>query len=328
MSVLQASSEPRGTPQKALPEDFPAMYRDGLSINEIAERAGRSFEFVRKRLLKEGAKLRSKEEGTALYRQRHPEYWDKVLKWKVKDAGVVTEAKLLLMCMIITEGCISRHTIQFANTQEILHERFRDLVQEAYGEVKLGRNGLNSRICSKNITDELAPQLEGKVFSKPVMEHIMSSQHLAKKIGRIIADTEGSMILSVRKAPRNYTVEHRIVLASTNPPFSEQVSIVLRSMGIGSRINRVGVQIMRAEDVTRFIKVVGFTPGLHVIRKKAGYGIWYGKDKSVISQVFLRVSQEQKRSWGRRGAGVFADCKTREETVERLMSIYQQVSGG
>lgn len=329
MSLSQSDAETPTVLQKALPEDFPALYAEGLSINEIAERADRSFEFVRKRLLRSGVRMRTRCEGTRLWIERNPgQSGQHEPRYKVSGLGEITEQKVLLLTLAITEGHRSHRLVGFTNTQELLHEQFKNLVHSVYGKVPVRRVRIQSIVSSVEIAREVESLTPGKFFSDSVLDYILRSATLSKQVLRIVADTEGLMIMSARKAPRNYSVEHRVVLASSNPRFTEQVAIILRSISISSSINSVGVQIMRTEDVTRFIKEVGFTPGLRVIRKKAGYGVWYGKDKSIISQVFLRVSEEQHRFWGRPSAGVFADCKTREETVERLMSIYRQVCSG
>jgi hypothetical protein len=327
MSLPQGSSSGESS-RVPTPEEFPALYASGMSLSEIAAMVGRTQTFVRKRLLKGGTRLRSKSEGRDVHWQRHPEYVDKLYKWKVKDPGVITEAKLLLMTMIITEGCICRSSIHFTNAQELLHARFRELVHEAYGDIRVGRNNLNSRFSSVLITKDIAPHVRGKVFSQACLDLIISSRDLCAKVARIIADTEGSMIISVRRAPNNYTVEFRVVLACTNPGFSAQIKTLLESLGIESRINRVGVHILKKECFKRFVEVVGFTPGLKVIRKKAGLSVWYGCDKSTMTRVFRWISDEQDKAWGNPKRFLFANCKTREQTVERLMSIYRQVSGG
>jgi len=283
---------------------------------------------VRNRLLKSGAKLRTRWEGTEIFYRRHPEHYDRLIKWKVRDFGHITDAKLLLMAMIITEGCICRHTIHFTNTQEMLHERFKQLIHEAYGDVRVGRNGLNSRISSTQIIKELSPHIAGKVFAGSILSRILSSHNLAIRVAKIIADTEGSMIISIRRAPRNYTVEFRVVLACTNSAFSVQIKAILGSLGIESRINRVGVHILSHDNIKRFVELVGFTPGIKVVRKKAGVAVWYGHDKNTMSRIFLRVSEEQKRVWGNPARGLFASCKTREKTVERLMSLYREANVG
>jgi hypothetical protein len=329
MSLPQKEPERSTASLKAIPKNFPALYAEGLSINEIAGRAGRSACFVRKRLLKLGVKMRTREEGTRLWRATHEIHLGEYKpKYRVSDFGRLTDPKVKLLTMVITEGHRVHSGVGFTNTQELLHAQFKDMVLAVYGNVYVRRVRIQSIVSSVEIAREVESFAPGKFFADSVFEYILHSAALSKQVLRIVADTEGSMILSARKAPHNYTVEHRVVLASSNPRFTEQLAMMLRFIGIGSSINRIGVQIMKAEDVARFIAEVGFTPGLRVIRKKAGYGIWFGKDKSVISQVCLRISQEQRRTWGKMSDGVFADCKTREETIERLMSIYRQVCSG
>jgi len=315
-------------PHVPTPEEFPALYASGMSINEIAARIGRSRTFVTKRLLRAGVAPRSRQEGKAAYIQRHPEYAAKIYKWRVRNPGVITDAKILLMTAIITEGCICKSGIHFTNTQEQLHGMFRHLVLEAYGDIHIGRNGLNSRFSSIAVREDMAPHIQGKVFSQACLDRILSSRELCAKIMRIIADTEGSMIISIRKAPRNFTVEFRVVLASTNRMFSTQIKAILNALGMDSNINRVGVHIMKKDHIKKFVEIVGFTPGLKVIRKKAGVGVWYGCDKSIMTRVFLHISDYQDEAWGNPIRFLFANCQTREATLERLMSIYRQVSGG
>jgi hypothetical protein len=299
-----------------------------MSVAEIAALIGRSSTFVNGRLDARMVAKRTRSETALAYIRTHPSYAEKLYKWKVKDPGAVTEAKLLLMTMIITEGCIRRNEVHFTNTQEILHDMFRRAVRDAYGDVRVGRSNRNSRFSGKLLTDDIAPHIQGKVFSKACLSQILSSQALCAKVARIITDTEGSMIISAKKAPRNYTVESRIVLASTNPAFRLQIQAILMALGIESHMNRLGVHVMKKEHIKRFIESVGFTPGLRVIRKRAGLSVWYGHDKSVMAKAFLYISDRQDRAWGNPKRCLFADCTSREQTIERLMSIYRQVSGG
>jgi hypothetical protein len=311
------------------PGRFPAMYASGMSVSEIAAKVNRSKTYVRNRLLKRGVKLRTREEGSRISRERG--HWHYVLPnetYRVRDYGVITDDKSLLLTLVITEGHRNRSCIAFTNTQEPLHEEFRRFVHSVYGDVHVGRTRIQSKVGRVEIAREVGELTPQKAFAAPVLEFIMRSPSLTSRVLRIIADTEGSMILSVKKAPRNLTVEHRVVLASYNPVFTEQIVTLLKSIGIHSTSSRVGAQVMQSEAIVQFIEKVGFSPGLRVIKRKAGHSIWFGCDKSVISKVFLRVNDEQRRVWGRRDRGFFADCRTREETVERLMSVYRQVSGG
>src|SRR5260370_29232503 len=115
-----------------------------------------------------------------------------------------------------------------------------------------------------------------KFLPEPIIEYLLKSKPAASRMLRIIANTEGSMIASIRKTARNYTVESRIVLASTNNRFSDQISRLLTSLSIGSRSSADGVVVNRKEDIIRFIRAVGFSPGVRVVRKRAGMSSWYG----------------------------------------------------
>jgi hypothetical protein len=230
--------------------------------------------------------------------------------------------------MIMTEGYSDSSSFGFTNTQIELHRRFEVLVGKAYGEVHINKNQITSRIYSQEISEDLGKMMDAKAFSPDVFSRILESKGLPSRILNIIADTEGSMIVSVRKAPNNYTVECRVVLASTNAKFTRQIAALLSTLDIHSRTNRDGVLITRKKDIKLFIGLVGFTKGVRVIRKKVGVSTWYGKEKHEISKVCLRLYREQEVAKLSKPQGCLASCKTRADVVHKLMNWYEEEAGG
>jgi hypothetical protein len=299
-----------------------------MSIDEIATLAGRSYTFVRFKLKESGVILRTKAEGTRFFIARHPEWSRQFVKYKVNIESPLTEEKAQLLAMVVTEGYTDSTSFGFTNKQIQLRDDFGTLVKDVYGEVNIGRNGITSRISNVDIARDLSLMLPKKTFRDDVLQFVLSSPRTLIKVMRIIADTEGAMIISIRRAKHNFTVESRIVLASSNLKFSRQIGILLASLGIGSHISKVGVTINKKSQIARFIELIGFSPGIRVVRKKAGQSTWYGFEKSGLQELFSRISEKQKhaRSLGLRGS--FADCSTREQTLRRLMSWYAEVNGG
>lgn len=310
------------------PSRLRAQYEYGMSISEIARSIARSYSFTRNRLLERGTTLREKSVGTRLYIDRHPSWADKFVKYRVAKYGKITNQKILLLTMIVTEGYFDRRSFGFTNSQPELHAAFKRMVTDAYGDVRIGRNGLLSRVSSTEIARDIKQLLPNKTFGDPILDRLSLSDKLTARVLRIIADTEGSMIISPKRAPRNYTVESRVVLASTNRKFSKQIWSLLASLRINSNMSVVGVQIMRKDDIRRFIDLVGFTRGIRVVRKHGTQSSWYHFDKHGLSRLFLRICGEQRRARKSGSRGCFADCRTREQTMSKLTRWYREENGG
>ncbi|MDA4134796.1 MAG: LAGLIDADG family homing endonuclease [Thaumarchaeota archaeon] len=298
-----------------------------MSISEIASKAVKSYTFVRNNLISSQTQLRSKADGTRQHIKNHPDWSRQFIKYEVKSK-VVTDDKILLLAMIITEGYTDRTSAGFTNTQLALHDEFRSLVEKTYGPVHFGTNNLTTRISSTEVSKDISQGMVHKAFSEPMFARVLSNRDLTRRVLRIVADTEGSMIISPKKSPRNFSVECRVVLASKNRAFNEQVALMLSNVGIVSHIGTLGVNVTAKPQIRKFIEEVGFSEGIKVIRKKAGQSTWYGKEKSTLSRLCLDIYRRQgiARASGRRGC--FEQCKTREDTMSYLNEWYSGVSGG
>jgi len=307
------------------PSDFPSMYNQGMSIKEIASKVDRSYTYVRNNLVASQIRLRTKGDGKREYIRNHPEWSRQFVKYSPGKVEEVSEEKILLLAMIITEGYADQWSVGFTNTQTILQGEFRTLVESVYGSVHTGTNGITTRLSSIDISKDIRSSMRGKTFSDLMLAEILGSVELTKKVLRIVADTEGSMIISVRKAPNNYTVECRVVLASKNRQFSEQIADMLSKVGIDSHTTTIGVQVTAKEQIRKFIELIGFTPGVNVVRKKAGLSSWYGKEKAKLSRLCLDIYRRQRiaRSSGRRDC--FEECESRSDTMSFLRNWYDSI---
>ena len=303
-------------------------YEDGMSISEIALYAKKSYAATSKALLSSGLTLRSKEEGTRLYIKRHPEWSSRFVKYHIDKSAAVTDDKIALLAMIITEGYVDRTSVGFTNSQESLHSEFKKLMSDVYGSVRVGKSGILSRVSSTEIAEDMRGMMSGKSFNDSIFRSLLKSEQIAARVLRIVANTEGSMLVSIKRAPRNYTVEPRLVLANTNVRFGKQISTLLAIFSIDSRLSGDGVIVNRKEDVRRFIRAIGFSPGVQVVRKKAGLSSWYGKEKYLLSKLTLRVYAEQEKARASGVRGCFVSCKTRADVMAKLTKWYDEISGG
>jgi hypothetical protein len=262
-----------------------------------------------------------------MFISRHPEWSRQFIKYEIDGAGL-SEDKALLLTMVVTEGYIDATSFGFTNTQELLHTDFSNLVADVYGQVTIGRNKMTSRVSSVAIVRDLSRLLPGKTYSDEVLHFILDSPTTIVKVLRIIANTEGAMIISIKKAINNFTVEFGIVLASSNLKFTGQVGTLLTSIGVEHRISKIGVVINKKSQISRFIQLVGFSPGVRVVRKKAGHSLWFGHEKVGLQRLFFRISNEQRRARSLGLRGCFADCSTRELTLQRLRTWYAEENGG
>jgi hypothetical protein len=260
------------------------------------------------------------------YLERHPEWPHQFEKYKVEGVGELSPDKVLLTSLVITEGFVDPHTIGFTNTQHELREAFRNLVCKVYGGVKVGQSGILSRLSSVQVAKDVGLLMEGKAFSDKALRFILAYPRLCAQVSRVVADTEGSMIISLRRAPRNFTVECRVVLATTNRRFALQLCEILANIGISSTLGTNGVTIGRKRDILRFNQIVGFTPGVKVVRTKAGVSTWLGKEKARLGALCRRIYSEQSTSKRRGLRGCFAGCLTKSQLVARLDAWYDETA--
>jgi len=298
-----------------------------MSISEIAASVNKSYAAVRKRLLASGVTLRSKEEAARTHIEKHPEWSKQFIKYHVDKTAELTDDKIVLLTMVITEGYVDRTSVGFTNTQDSLHTQFERLLTKVYVTVRVGRSGNLSRVSSIEIADDLSSMMPRKTFNEPIFGRLIKSTQVAAKILRTIADTEGSMIVSIRKAPRNYTVESRVVLASTNPGFSNQISALLATLRIHSRSNADGVIIHRKYDIGRFTRIVGFSPGVRS-QKESGsvYLVWKGEilPIKIVSQS-VRRAMESEEVWRER---MLCRLQDQRDVVIMLTNWYEKTKGG
>lgn len=306
------------------PGEYASLYRKGHSIHEIAEMTGRSYTFTRNSLLRSGVELRTKEHGTALYLNLHPDWSQQFEKYKVDRIGELTPEKVLLTSLIITEGFLDSRTIGFTNTQDQLHAEFTSCVSRVYGIIHVGRTGILSRVSSVQVAKDISLLMNTKAFSDATTRYILADPGLCAQVLRVVADTEGSMIISLREAPKNFTVECRVVLASTNKNFVRQLQQILARLGISSKPGVNCLIVGQKDEIQKFIRVVGFTPGIKVIRKKAGVSTWFGREKCQLAALCLRICSEQRTAKRSGLRGCFAECVSRDQLLTKLDAWYDE----
>lgn len=307
--------------------DYVSLYNQGYSIAELAKSFGLTYTPVRNMLIESGVKLRTKRAAAQTMLIRHPEWKNQFLKYKLRpESRPLSKSKIKLLFFVFTERCVHKGKIQFTNNEPILRSQFSLLVEKVYGIATKTTSGNVSYICSNEIAKDLTAYDIKTSIPTEIMFELLKSPELTKEVLRIFADTEGSVIISVRKAPRNYTVaDRRVVLACTNDKVKVQLVQLLSSIGIKGHVGKVGVLIMDEASLREFDKQVGFSPGVKVIRKKAGHGVWYQYEKTALLKLLVRIYDEQKIK-GNRGThlGVFQNCKSKEEVLETLIFWYKE----
>ncbi len=307
--------------------DYVSLYNQGYSITELAKILGLTYSLVRNMLLKNGVKLRTRKAAAKTMINRHPEWKNQFLKYRVSsESRQLSKPKIKLLFFVFTEGCVHKGKVQFTNNEPILRNQFSILMKEVYGIVTKTTNGNVAYINSNEIANDVTAYDIKTLIPTELMLELLKSQELTREVLRIFADTEGSVTISVRKAPRNYTVaDRKVVLACTNDRVKAQLVQLLSSIGIIGHVGQVGVLIMDEKSLREFDKQVGFTSGVKVIRKKAGYGVWYHYEKASLLKLLIRIYDEQKTK-GIRGAHlrVFKNCKSKEEVLKILNSWYNE----
>ena len=310
--------------------DYVSLYNQGYSINELKKIMGCSYTRMRNILLKNGAKLRTRKEAFINMVSRHPEWRTQFLKYTIPpESRQLSNSKIKFLFLLFTEGCIWKNKIQFTNNQAILRDFFSTLMKEVYN-ANTKTNGNVTYLHSIEIANDLRTYNIKEAIPEEVMYKLLKLPQLTKEVLRIFADTEGSVIISIRKAPRNYTIgDRRIVIACTNTIVKLQLITLLESLRITARQGKDGVLITSEHSLREFAQQVGFSPGIKVIRKKAGHGIWYKYEKAILLRLLIRTYDEQiKKGRGGRHLGVFRKCKNKKEVMKILHSWYNELKEG
>lgn len=318
--------------EETSPIDFATLYDKGYSINDLAKIMHCSYTRARNILLKSGIKLRTKKEAFAVLMRRHPEWREQFVKYKItSESRRLSKQKIKLLILILTEGCIWKNRVQFTNNHIFVRDLFSELVREIYNVDGVRTRGNVAYIEAKEIADDLRAYDIKRMIPNEVMNEILRSPSLTKEVLRLFADTEGAVIISIRRTPRNYTVgDRRVVIALTNQIVKRQVIRLFKSLKIAAKEDKCGVSITNEGSLRLFALKISFSPGIRVVRKKAGHGIWYGYEKAILLRLLVRIYDEQiKRGRGAgRHEGVFRDCKTADDVFKILNSWYNKLKGG
>ena len=310
--------------------DYVSLYNQGYSINELREAVGCSYSRMRNMLLRSGARLRTRKEAFRSMISRHPEWKKQLLKYIISpESRQLSDLKIKLLLLLFTEGCIWKSKVQFTNNEAILRDFFSMLMKEIYN-VNAKTNDNVTYINSIEVANDLRTYNIKEAIPEEVMWKLLKSPQLTREVLRIFADTEGSVTISVRKAPRNYTVtDRRIAIACTNTTVKSQLVTLLKSLRITARLGKDGVLISNEHSLREFAQQVGFSSGIKVIRKKSGYGIWYKCEKAAVLRLLICTYDEQKTK-GRHGRhlGVFRNCKKKKQVIKILHSWYDELKGG
>lgn len=311
--------------------DYVSLYNQGYSINELREVVGCSYSHMRNTLLRSGAKLRTRKEAYRNMTSRHPEWKKKLLKYVIpSESRQLSDSKIKLLFLLFTEGCIWKSKVQFTNNEVILRDFFSKLIKEIYNINTKTTNANVAYVTSVEIANDLEKYNIKESIPEEVMCKLLKSQQLTREVLRIFADTEGSVTISVRKAPRNYSVfDRRVTIACANSKVKLQLITLLKSLKITGHLRKDGVLITDEHSLREFAQQVGFSSGIKVIRKKAGYGVWYNYEKAILLKLLIRIYDKQKVK-GRHGRhlGVFRNCKKKEEVLKILCSWYDELKEG
>ena len=293
--------------------DYVSLYNQGYSINDLKKIMGCSYTYTRNMLLRSGAKLRTSKEAFANMISRHPEWKKQFLKYVIPpESRQLSDSKIKLLFLLFTEDCIWKSKVQFTNNQAILRDFFSALMKEVYN-VNTKTNSNVTYVHSIEIANDL------RTYNiKEVMCKLLKSPQLIKEVLRIFADTEDSVIISVSKAPRNYTIgDRRIVIACTNDIVKSQLITLLKSLEITALPGEDGVLITNEHSLREFAQQVGFSHGIRVLCKKAGYEIWYMYEKVTLVRLLIRIYDKQiNNGRGGKHLGVFQNCKNKEDVLK------------
>jgi hypothetical protein len=201
-------------------------------------------------------------------------------------------AILKLACFVVTDGGIypPRNQIYFDSVDIKLIEAFIKTAREL-GIKKLyinkGHGTFQAYFYSKEVSKTLLRLITPEKIL-PIVKIIRLSKSQIAEILRILFTTDGgvSFSLSKSKVDAKIRIHRKVTYTSTNSENLKGVQLLLKSLGIRSKIQGNDVEIKGRGNLLRFKKLIGFLKGVKVSNKSK---LWGGLTKNQLLNLVIKT---------------------------------------
>ena len=201
-------------------------------------------------------------------------------------------AILKLACFVVTDGGIypPRNQIYFDSVDRKLIEAFtktaRELgIKKVY--INKGHGTFQAYFYSKEISKTLLRLITPeKILPIDKITRLSTSQ--IAEILRILFTTDGGVSLSFSKSKVDckIRVHRKVIFTSAKPENLRGVQLLLKSLGIESRIQENDLEIKGRENLLRFKNFIGFLKGAKITNKSI---LWKGLTKNQLLNIVIKT---------------------------------------
>lgn len=239
----------------------------------------------------------------------------------------------ILVGMLLTDGSVnisgSHKNIAFTNRSEILHKIFKEKMRSLFGRLefqewkdKRWRNVKTTFLRSPEIYEWLhkltpsyrtKPELDGKFPPSRMPNFILRLKPKEiTKLLQVMFSTDGCVCLgaSWSKTDEMWQIRRLIKFSCLHPKVKEQVSELLRKLGISHKTDKDGIVIWKENDIRKFHESVEFVDGIEVTRNSK---VWEGFEKNQVLETLIKTFSLKKKD--------LQSFKSKDEVIGFLKSF-------
>jgi intein/homing endonuclease len=212
----------------------------------------------------------------------------------MRGAISISKARIIVHCMFdgwmfIKRGQKKGYYIGYSNTNEVLLSQFKSDMAEVYeltrGSERVNNKGVpfveygskGSVMDLLNTTGVQSVSMLNNRVPEPIRK---APEDIKKAFLRAFFDDEGRVVY----VPE--TFGRRIAATSIKSNIRSDAINLLSEIGIPAHEIGVDVIIFGKKNLENFLKLVGFTPGVKVKRKREN-SRWYGYEKNELIKLML-----------------------------------------
>jgi hypothetical protein len=221
----------------------------------------------------------------------------------------------MLIGLLLTDGSVNtsggHKNIAFTNRSEVLHQIFKEKMQRVFGVSKFQEwrdkrwNNVKTTFLRSakifKILHSIVPSFRTKPLSDgtfspaKIPEFVFNlEEKVIAEILKLMFSADGCVCLGVtwNKTDKRWQIRRMVKFACRHPKIKEQVSSLLKKLGIGNKIKPDGIVIWRKEDILKFKEKIGFVDGVEVTKNSKN---WEGFEKNKILNLAIKSFELKKK---------------------------------
>jgi hypothetical protein len=214
----------------------------------------------------------------------------------------------MLIGLLLTDGSVNtsngHKNIAFTNRSEVLHQIFKEKMQRVFCVSKFQEwrdrrwNNVKTTFLRSakifKILNNIVPSFRTKPFPDgtfspaKIPEFVFNlEEKVIAEILKLMFSADGCVCLGVtwNKSSKAWQIRRMVKFACLHPKIKEQVSSLLKKLGVGNKIKPDGIVIWRKEDILNFKEKIGFIDGVKVTKNSKN---WEGFEKNQILNLAIK----------------------------------------